>query len=61
MPVKTKVTKIPIEFDEPEAVVILEEKTEEDPLATEEESSEIGIDETGMEDEVDPFNDKWEA
>ena len=55
-------SKIPLEIDEPEAVIGLDEKpAEEDVLVTEEEAEELGLDETGMEEELDPFNDKWEA
>ncbi len=60
LPVKNKK---PIEIDELEPAVILddkEEKLEEDPLVaateTEEETEEIGIDA----EELNPFGDRWE-
>ncbi len=57
---KEEPVRMPIELDEPEAVVS-EEKSEEDLLAAEVESDELGLDDTGLEEELDPFNDKWEA
>lgn len=50
-----------IELDEPEALPILEEKTEDELLSADEESDELGLDDAGLEEELDPFNDKWEA
>ncbi|MFA6315500.1 MAG: hypothetical protein WC648_04000 [Candidatus Paceibacterota bacterium] len=53
-------SKAPIELDEPESLSILDEKPETDPLATEDEADE-SAEEAGIEDEIDPFGDKWEA
>jgi hypothetical protein len=60
VPIPSKI-KAPLDLDETEALVIPEEKVEEDPLAAESESEEVGLDEAGMEEEIDPFNDKWEV
>jgi hypothetical protein len=53
--------KMPIELDEPESISVLDEKPETDPLAPEEESDEFAAEDVGLEDEIDPFGDKWEA
>jgi hypothetical protein len=53
--------KVPLELDEPEPVAVLEEKTEDELITAEEETDELGLDDSGLEEELDPFNDKWEA
>ncbi|GEM_PF-3174939 len=54
-------SKIPLEIEETDVVVGLDEKPEEEAPVVEEESEELGLDDAGMEEEIDPFNDKWEA
>ena len=52
-------SRMPIDFD---SIPMLEEKAEvADPLLAEEEVDELSIDDDGLEDEIDPFGDKWEA
>jgi hypothetical protein len=58
IPVPGKV-KVPIEIDEPDTAPIIDEKAEEDPLVAEVEDE--LADDSGIEDELDPFGDKWEA
>lgn len=60
-PVVILKTKMPIELDEPEVAIAVEEKTEDELLNAEEETDELGLDDAGLEEELDPFNDKWEA
>ena len=54
-------SKMPVELDESETVITLEEKGEDELQGTDEESDELGLDDSGLEEELDPFNDKWEA
>jgi len=62
VPIISVKTKMPVELDEPEVIgVVVEEKSEEDLIAAEEETDELGLDDAGLEEELDPFNDKWEA
>ncbi len=53
--------KSALEIDEPEAVIGLDEKPEEDPLEQVEEGEDAELDDVGLDEEIDPFNDKWEA
>ncbi|MDE2041216.1 MAG: hypothetical protein KGI59_02445 [Patescibacteria group bacterium] len=57
----TKKNKMAAEIDEPETIGNLEDKNDEDLEITDEESDELGLDDAGLEEEIDPFNDKWEA
>lgn len=61
MPVISPKAKMPIDIDEPEPVSVLDEKPETDPLAPDEETDEFASDDMGLEEEIDPFGDKWEA
>lgn len=53
--------KSSLEIEEPEAVVGLDEKPEEDPLEQVDDSDDTDLEEIGLDEEIDPFNDKWEA
>ena len=53
--------KLPIvELDDHEGVA-LDEKPEDDPLATNEETEDAASEEADLEEEIDPFGDKWEV
>ncbi|MEA2715050.1 MAG: hypothetical protein QOG91_78 [Candidatus Parcubacteria bacterium] len=60
VPVRASRLALPIEIEEQDRIAALDEKTEEDPLAPESDLEELGVDDTGIEEEIDPFGDKWE-
>lgn len=60
MPLGQK-SKVAIEIEEPELAPAIEEKTDEEMVGSDEESDELGLDDAGLDEELDPFNDKWEA
>ncbi len=54
--------KAPIEvIEEEEEVLPLPLEDKADPLAVEEETDEFAGDEMGLDEEIDPFGDKWES
>ena len=53
--------KKPLEIDEPEPILPLEEKLDDDAVPVIDEEDAVGTEETGIdEEELDPFGDKWE-
>jgi hypothetical protein len=48
------------ELDEHDRLMPSDERIEEDPLSSESETEDITGDESGIEEELDPFGDAWE-
>lgn len=61
VPISATKSRSPLELDEHDTLTHIDEKPEADPLLPEEESDEFSTDDMGIEDEIDPFGDKWEA
>lgn len=59
VPVSPK-SKIPIEIPEEEEAPLLPLEDKADPLAVEDDSEE-SADDIGLDEEIDPFGDKWES
>lgn len=58
-PPVTPKARMPIDFDMADPL-FPEDKPESDPLLSEEEDESLGTDDTGLEEELDPFSDKYE-
>lgn len=61
VPAPSNRNRMPLEIEDHDRLAVLDEKTEGDPLAPETDAEEFGTDDTGIEEEVDPFGDKWEG